>query len=125
MRSKPYLVFIFAFVSILSYGQGQKPYGEFSSPATKKTEKKLLKDARKEFDLGNYENAKLKYDELLKIDSTNPMYNFEQAQTLYNNYRQPQSIPFYERAIKYSQDSLGEAYYFLASGYHLDGQYDN
>lgn len=118
-------ILFFTFLSISSFSQGQKPYGEFSKRETRKTENKLLKSARKEFDFGNYDQASAKYLELLKIDSTNPMYNFEQAQTLFNNYYQPQSIRYYVNAIKYSRDSLGEAYYFLANAYHLDGQFDN
>ncbi|TAL58855.1 MAG: hypothetical protein EPN85_10550 [Bacteroidetes bacterium] len=125
MRSFIYPIVFFTSLSIYSFSQGQKPYGQFSSRSTQKAEKKLLKAARKEFDFGNYDQASAKYLELLKIDSTNPMYNFEQAQSLYNNYRQPQSIKYYENAIRYSQDSLGEAYYFLASSYHLDGQFEN
>ncbi len=120
------ILFVFLlFFSFFSYSQNQKPYGTFSSSKTKKTEKKLLKSARKEFDYGNYNLASKKYLELLKIDSTNPMYNFEQAQTLYNNFLQIASIPYYENAIKYSKDSLGEAYYFLASACHLAGKFEN
>jgi outer membrane protein OmpA-like peptidoglycan-associated protein/tetratricopeptide (TPR) repeat protein len=118
------LTFCFSVLYIASFSQGQKPYGEFSNPSTEKTEKKILKVARKAFDYGNYSAAIEKYAELLKLDSTNPMYNFEQAQTLYNNYRQPQSIPYFEKAILYSKDSIGEAYYFLGISYHLSGQFD-
>ncbi|MEK6614758.1 MAG: hypothetical protein AABZ32_01405, partial [Bacteroidota bacterium] len=118
------LVLFFSSLVICSFSQGQKPYGEFSNRATKKTEKKILKSARKEFDLGNYFEANQKYSELLKLDSTNPIYNFEQAQTYYNNFRQPLSIPHYEKAIKYSKDTLGEVYYFLAGAYHLAGKFD-
>lgn len=125
MRSILFGVIFLSFTALQGFAQVQKPYGEFSSPETKNTEKKLLKEARKEFDFGNYDQASAKYMELLKIDSTNPMYNFEYAQSLYNNYHQSSSIRFYEKAIKHSQDSLGEAYYFLASAYHLDGQFDN
>ena len=118
-----FLIFSFSFSGV-SYSQGQRAYGEFASKETKKTEQKLLKSARNEFENGNYKVATEKYTELLKIDSTNPLYNFEQAQTLYNNYRQPQSIPYYEKAIKYSKDTIGEAYFFLANAYHLAGNFD-
>lgn len=106
------------------YGQQQRAYGEFFSKASKKTEKRLLKAARKQFDYGNYKEAELKYADLLKIDSTNPMYNFEMAQVHFNNYKQPASIPFFERAIKYSKDTIGEAFYFLATAYRLDRQFE-
>lgn len=119
-----FFVINFFSLSEESYGQPQRPYGEFSGGANKSTEKKLLKSARREFDYGNYKEASQKYSELLKLDSTNPLYNFEIAQTYYNNFRQPQSIPYYENAIRYSTDSLGEAYYFLANAYHLAGKFD-
>lgn len=125
---------LFLFISLLiiysfcfcgdSFAQEQRPYGAFSGSTTKSTEKKILKSARKEFDYGNYAEANQKYLELLKLDSLNPMYNFEQAQTLYNDFHQPASIPYYERAIKYSKDTLGEAYYFLASAYHLASKFE-
>lgn len=110
------------FFSILSIAQ--KPYGSFSGNGNKKTEKKLLKSARNESYNGNFQQAIEKYSELLKIDSANPMYNFEMAQTYYDNFLQPRSISYFEKAIKYSSDTLGEAYYFLASAYHLSGNYD-
>ncbi|MFH1005735.1 MAG: OmpA family protein [Bacteroidota bacterium] len=61
----------------------------------------------------------MKYAELLKIDSTNPMYNFEQAKTYYSNYQQPKSISYFKKSIKYSKDTIGETFYFLANAYHL------
>ncbi|MBI4931911.1 MAG: OmpA family protein [Bacteroidetes bacterium] len=118
------LLLSFFLIYSFSYGQGQRAYGDFSSSSNKKTEKTILKSARKQFDLGNYAEAQQKYWDLLKLDSANPMYNLEQAQSLFNNFRQPASIPYFEKAINYSKDTLGEAYYFLASAYHLDGKFD-
>ena len=124
MRKNFVLCLFCSFLVFCASSQVQRPYGEFSNSGTKKAEKKLLKDARKEFDYTNYSGAAEKYSELLKLDSTNPMYNFEQAQTLYNNYRQPLSIPYFEKALRFCKDSIGEAYYFLASAYHLAGNFD-
>lgn len=105
-------------------GQEQRAYGEFSAGSSLKTEKKLLEQARNKSKERNYNDAAQKYSELLKRDSTNPMYNFEMAQTYYNNFRQPQSIPYYEKAIMHSKDTIGEAYYFLASACHLAGNFE-
>ena len=126
MKNHRCLIIILFFSShVRTLGQEKRAYGEFIKSPSLKIEKKILKAARKQFNLGNYYEANQKYSELLRIDSTNPMYNLEQAESFYNNYRQPSSIPYYERAIKYSNDTLGEAYYFLATAYHLNGQFDN
>ncbi len=126
MKPLLFLAICFSFFLFIPFqkvnGQGQKPYGDFSSQ-NKKTQKSLLKAARNESNYGNYTTAIEKYSELLKIDSTNSMYNFEMAQTLYDNFLLSRSIPYYEKAIKYSKDTLGEAYYFLAMSYHLSSNY--
>src|ERR1035437_265054 len=114
------LTLFFSFLITFSFSQDQKPYGNFSN----KEAKKILKSARKEYDYRNYKVATEKYAELLKMDSTNPVYNYEQALTLYNNYLQPKSIPFFERALKYSKDTTGEAYFYLANAYHLSAQFN-
>src|SRR5438045_2678606 len=103
-----------------SFAQDQNAYGNFS----KRTDRRVLKSARKQFDSGNYQEEKVRYTELLKRDSTNATYNFELGQTLYNNFREPLSIPYYERAIRYSKDTIGEAYYFLGMAYHLNRDFD-
>ena len=124
MRANLVITVLLSSIVFQAFSQGQKPYGGFSNTATKKTEKKILRAARNEVDYGNYSGATEKYVELLKLDSTNPMYNFEQAQNLYNNFHQTQSIPYFETMLKYSKDSIGEAYYFLANAYHLDAKFD-
>ena len=118
------LTFFLLFVSIFSFGQDQRSYGDFSANSNKKTEKKILKSARKQYDHGNYKDAVTKYSDLLKLDSANPMYNYELAQSLYNNFHQPASISYFERAIRHSKDTLGEAFYFLAVSYHLSGKFE-
>lgn len=72
----------------------------------------------------NYEEDLRDYTDLLKIDSINPQYNLGMAITLYSNYQQPKSIPFFERAFRHTVDTIGDAYFFLASAYHLAGNYD-
>src|ERR1051326_5361021 len=117
-----YLIVVL-FVPHFVFAQGQKPYGEFSIE-NKKAQKKLLKSARKYSDFGNFPEAITKYEELLKIDSTNPMFNLELAQMYYDNFLQPKSIPYYERAIRNSKDTLGEAYLYLANAYHLTNNFE-
>jgi len=118
---KNFIVFVFTSLLLVtfSFSQEQKSYGRFSDEA-----KKILKSARKNYVYRNFSTATEKYAELLKLDSLNPVYNYEQALTLYDNFLQPKSIPFFERALKYSQDSIGEAYYFLANSYHLSAKFD-
>jgi len=123
MRVIRVLVFVLTVLfNFISYGQN--PVAQAPASDIKSDEKKLLKSARKEFDYGNYELAAEKYAQLLKLDSINPTYNFEQGQTFYSNFRQPLAIPYFERAIKFSKDTIGEVYYLLASAYHLAGQFD-
>ncbi len=124
MKKIPVLLFIFLFGSVLSFGQDQRAYGDFSIHSNKKMEKKILKSARSQFDYGNYKEAVKKYRELLKLDSINPMYNYELAQVYYNNFLQPASVSYFEKTIKYSKDTIGEAFYFLGSAYHLSGAFD-
>jgi outer membrane protein OmpA-like peptidoglycan-associated protein len=124
MRVSPIVIFPLFFISLFSFAQDQRAYGDFSVHSDKRTEKKILKSARSQYDYGNYKEAVGKYQELLKLDSINPMYNFELAQAYFNNFLQPASIPYFERTIKYSKDTLGEAFYYLGSAYHLDGKFD-
>ena len=120
MKISSCFLVVFIFICLSARTQEQSPYNS----SGKKIEKKILKSARKQYDLGNYMSAVQKYSDLLKIDSTNPLYNNEIAHAYYDNFRQPLSIPYFERAIRYSKDTLGEAYFFLASAYHLAGQYE-
>lgn len=84
----------------------------------------LLKYARNEVERDIFDNAISKYLQLLKSDSTNATYNMELGQAYYYSFRQPASISYFKRAMKYSKDSLSEAYYFLANSYHLVSAYD-
>src|ERR1035437_875990 len=120
MKIVAVLTLFFSVLVTFSFSQDQKSYGKFSN----KEAKEILKSARKEYDYRNFSTATEKYSELLKSDSLNSVYNYEQALTLYNNFLQPKSIPFFERALKYSKDSIGEAYYFLANAYHLSAKFD-
>lgn len=121
--NKNLMLFLLVFF-LHSFSYGQNPHVPSQSADAKSEEKKLLKSARKEFDYGNYVLATENYEQLLKLDSTNPTYNFELAQTLYSNFRQPQAIPFFEKAIKFSKDTISEAYYLLGNAYHLACQFD-
>src|ERR1039458_2924065 len=120
MKIVKIVILFFLALGTSSFSQDQKSFGKFSN----KEAKKILSSARKNYNYRNYTTATEKYTELLKMDSANPVYNYEQALTLYNNYLQPKSILFFERAIKYSKDTIGEAYFYLANSYHLSGKFD-
>lgn len=109
----------------ISQAQNLRVYGEFAQGANKKEEKKILKRARYHFDRGEYTQAMERYNELLKRDATNPMYNYEMAECFYFNFRQPAAIPFFEKSIQFSKDTMGEAYYYLALSQHLDARYED
>ena len=111
------LISFLLILPIYSFSQDGNAYGSFSG----KEAKKILKKARKDVDYGNLKEATDKYSQLLKTDSNNSVYNYELALTLYNNYEQIKSIPYFERAIKNSKDTIGEAFYFLATAWHLAG----
>jgi outer membrane protein OmpA-like peptidoglycan-associated protein len=121
---KGLITFLLLFITY-SISIGQNTSADASGADVKLEEKKLLKSARKEFEYGNYSLATAIYSQLLKLDPTNPVYNFEQGKSLYSNYRQTQSIPFFENEIKFSKDTIGEVYYLLANSYHLSGQFDS
>ncbi len=84
----------------------------------------LLRKALKNVQYVNYEEDVQDYTELLKIDSTNMSYNFGMAMTLYTNFEEPRSIQFFERAFRHTTDTIGDAYYFLGSAYHLAGNFE-
>lgn len=91
---------------------------------SKKIEKYLLENANKVNGFQEYDAAIKNYSELLRIDSTNSKNNYAMAITLYSNFQQPNSIPFLEKAIRYSKDTIPEAFFFLANSFHLSGNYD-
>ena len=105
-------------------GVYDKVYDISYSITSKNIEKILMDKASKGNEYKNYDKAKKYYSELLKVDSTNPEGNYGMALTHYANYQQIKSIPYLEKAIKYSKSSIPEAYYFLGNSYHLSGNYD-
>jgi outer membrane protein OmpA-like peptidoglycan-associated protein/tetratricopeptide (TPR) repeat protein len=118
-----FVVICFALPSA-SYSQVRKKQkGSSYSKTSKKIEMQLLNKARKNMRYVSFEQDIQDYTELLKIDSINPQYNFGMAIVLYTNFYQPKSIPYFERAFRHSTDTIGDAYYFLASSYHLAGNY--
>ena len=114
------VIVAFLILSFSSFSQEGNALGNFSGKATKK----ILKKARKEVDYGNFATANDYYYQLLKTDSANPTYNYELALALFSNFQQPKSAQYFEKAIKYSKDTIGDAYFFLASAYHLLSKFD-
>ncbi len=78
-------------------------------------EKKILKKARKELTQGNYENAKLAYSNLIKLDDDNSLYYFESGLAHYNSYYQRENaLDLFNSALAYSKkDTIAEIYLYL------------
>lgn len=108
-----------------TYSQSKKKAkGSSYFKKAKKIEIQLLRKALRNIQYVNYEEDIRDYTELLKIDSTNVSYNFGMAMALYTNFEQPRSTKYFERAFRHTKDTVGDAYFFLASAYHLGGYYD-
>jgi WD40 repeat protein len=90
------------------------------------SEKKTLKQARKYLDDEKYELAQEKYKELLSINPTNDVYNFEAGIAYFFPLQQrTKSISYFENALKNStEDTIPELYYYLARAYHYNNEYD-
>ena len=106
------------------FAQHKKSKGNSYDKKTKKIEMKMLHNASRNVQYVNYEQDIKDYTELLKIDSLNTHYNLGMAITLYSNFQQPKAAPYFERALQSSKDTIGDAYFFLASAYHLGGNYE-
>ena len=78
-------------------------------------EKKILKKARKELTQGNYENAKIAYSNLIKLDSKNSLYYFESGLAHYNSYYQRENaLGLFNNALAYSKkDTIAEIFLYL------------
>jgi tetratricopeptide (TPR) repeat protein len=78
-------------------------------------EKKILKKARKELTQGNYENAKLAYSNLIKLDDKNALYYFESGLAHYNSYYQRENaLEMFNNALAYSKrDTISEIFLYL------------
>ena len=123
--SRELLVFLFIIISLNNLcAQKQLSYETSCPEISKQIEKQLVKKASKGLEYKEYNEAIKDYSELLGVDSANFNTNYAMAITLYKNFQQPKSIPYYERALRYSKDTIIEAYFFLANSYHLSGNYD-
>ena len=69
-----------------------------------KEEKKLLVSARKDLAKENYESAKTKYLQLLKMNPTSDVYNYEAGLSFYfSTFERSKSIPLFEKALENSK----------------------
>ncbi len=89
--------------------------GTNSVQAQTKEETKLLKKARKELTQGDYEAAKVMYGNLIKLDSANPLYYFEDGLAYYNSYYQREkALDLFNNALAYSdKDTIAEIFLYL------------
>lgn len=94
------------------------------SDISKQVEKQLLNKASEKIEYKEYNEAISYYPRLLKADSGNFNANYALAIVLYSNFQQLNSIPFFERALRHSKDTIREAYFFLANAYHLSRYYN-
>ncbi|MBL0049960.1 MAG: PKD domain-containing protein [Bacteroidetes bacterium] len=87
---------------------------------------KLLSQARKASDNDSYVEAENIYLFLLQKDSANPIYNYECGLNYFLNlFEQPRSLPYFEKALKYStKDTITKVYYYLGQAYQLNNRYD-
>jgi len=124
MRFLYALLLLYIFTSGDVLAQKRKPKGNSYTKISKRVERQLLNNARKDLEYDDYDVAIKNYSELLQTDSLNPRYNFAMALTLYMNFQQPKAVPYFERAIRHTKDTIGDAYFFLATSYHLSGNFE-
>jgi outer membrane protein OmpA-like peptidoglycan-associated protein len=100
-------------------------YEEDSLKYLKTSNRSLLSQARKAADNDSYEDVKSLYFELLRRDSTNSTYNYECGVNYFLNlFEQPLSLPYFQRALKYStKDTIQKIYYYLGQAYQLNNRY--
>ena len=91
-------------------------------------QKKILKQARKAMFKEQYKAAQVKYLQLINAEPKNSVYNFEAGLSyLYSTHERTKSIPFLEayfQHIKEDEDTIPEAYYFLAKAYQLNSEFE-
>jgi outer membrane protein OmpA-like peptidoglycan-associated protein len=90
------------------------------------SEKKTLKQARKELAADEFEKAKVTYDKLLSINGQKSDYFFEAGLAWFrSDVQKEKSIYYFENALKTTKkDTVTEVYYYLAQAYHYAHQFD-
>ncbi len=120
------LLLLFSFIIILLTNlsaQKQSPDETSYSVISKQIEQRLLDKAGRDIEFKEYEAALKNYSALLRLYPADAGYNYAMAITLYSNFQQPKSIPYFEKAVYYEKDTAIEAYFFLAASLHLAGNY--
>jgi outer membrane protein OmpA-like peptidoglycan-associated protein/tetratricopeptide (TPR) repeat protein len=111
-------------------------FSSFCANAQSKDEKKILKKARKQLSLGEYEDAKQEYEKLVKINANSSEYWFEAGLAYYNsNLDREKSIEYFERARAFTakkengellqSDTIGEVFYYLGRAYQFIGRFED
>lgn len=72
----------------------------------------------------NYEAARSKYEEALKLNSNNAALNLKIAKCFYYTYRYKKSIAFFEKAYALDPHVSKDVNYFLGQVYQLDFQFE-
>ncbi len=110
---------------IVGFGSEQY-FQEDSLKYSSQSNRSLLSQARKAADNDAYEEAKTIYMLLVSRDSTNALYNYECGLNFFLNlFEQPQSLPYFQKALKYSgKDTIEKVFYYLGQAYQLNNRYD-
>lgn len=122
---------IFLLISLLlkglvGFSNSVEPLPEDSIKYLNYSNSSLLSHARKAADNDDFEEAKIMYLMLVAKDSMNPLYNYECGLNYFLNlFEQPKSLPYFQRALKYStKDTIEKVYYYLGQAYQLNNRYD-
>lgn len=115
MRKTIILLFCAMFSSFTGFGNSE---GE--------SEKQLYKEGVIAFETGDYNTAKSKFIELIKIDVSNAEYHFLAGLAIYKTESSSDNaIKYLEEATKhFKNDTIAEVYYYLGQMYHYDEKYE-
>lgn len=88
------------------------------------SEKQLYKDGVIAFESGDYQTAKIKFLELIKIDQSNAEYHFLAGLAVFKTESDITSaINYLEEATKhFNGDTIAETYFYLGKMYHQNEQ---
>lgn len=101
-------------------GQGQE--GKLTSSEVKE----ILQEARKDFQLADFNNSFEHYTDLLRNDPNNAQLNYEAGVCLFEgSFDKAKAIPFFEKSYENmdKEEPIEELYYYMGRSYHYNQQY--
>ncbi|MBI2281678.1 MAG: hypothetical protein HYU68_13465 [Bacteroidetes bacterium] len=98
----------------------------FNLNAQNLNKKKTLRQARKALYNEKYVDAQNLFQQLVNVEPTNDIYNFEAGLSYFlSTYQQTKSIPYFEAALSNSkQDTIVELLYYLGKAYQLNSEFE-